>query len=420
MKKLRTISALCLMAMALTWSACSNDDTDFSGRIADRTDNSTDDNGSDEGEDQETYEIKDLKLDDSNLDEGTEVIPTAASGSTSYNDYVENSDFDYTVYVNYEGAGATLSGDVSKVSAVYDGAYVTLTSTAKGVEYVLSGNADDGNFKIYSDHKFKLTLNGLSLHSQRGAAINNQCGKSMYVVLAEGSDNRLTSTGNYAATPAGEDEKGTFFSEGQVIFSGSGSLYVSAALKNGIASDDYIRFRPGNKIRVDADNGHGVKANDGVTISGGVLNIYVRGEGAKGINSEAFVNVDGGRTCIQSVSGTSVTATETVKSAAIKCDSTYTQTAGIVNLRAEGEGGKGLNAKKTVTISGGELNITTFGDKVNASPKGITCDMDVVVKGGSVYSYSGNSKPVDATGGLTVAPGYSQYALTDDFFIVNY
>ena len=62
----------------------------------------------------------------------------------------------------------------------------------KGVEYILSGTATDGSFKAYSEKKFKLTLNGLSLTSAQGAAINIQSGKRVFVEAVDGTVNTLT------------------------------------------------------------------------------------------------------------------------------------------------------------------------------------------------------------------------------------
>lgn len=416
MKARQYIIAAILATATLTFCACENDDTDFSSRINGSTNN--DDSSDDE---EPTIDIREIALDESDLDEGTETIPTAATSSLTYNDYWENSDWDYTVYIAYSGTTATVTGNTEKVSVETDGAYVTITSTSKHMHYIVSGTTGDGHLQIYSDNKYKLTLNGLTMKCLTRSAINNQCGKTMYVHLAEGTTNTLEDAASYTTATNGEDEKGAFFSEGQVIFSGKGSLRVTGNAKNGIASDDYIRFRPGCKVSITTTNGNGIKVNDGLYVSGGVINISVNdAAGYKGINSEAFVNIDGGRTTIINSSATRVESTNLTKSAAIKCDSTYTQTAGTVNLKATGEGGKGLNADKGITISGGQLNVVTLGDKTNASPKGISSDIDIAISAAKVYSYSANASPIDATGTLSIAEGYSLLEQSDRLFNVEY
>ena len=112
-----------------------------------------------------------------------------------------------------------------------------MNSTVKGIEYVLKGATTDGSFKVYSEKKFKLSLSGTSIHNPVGAAINIQSSKRVFVVCAEGTTNTLTDGTSYTLTD-GEDMKSCFFSEGQLIFSGSGSLSVTGNYKHAIVSDN--------------------------------------------------------------------------------------------------------------------------------------------------------------------------------------
>ena len=392
-----------LFALVLLFSACVNDDTDFSSII----------NGSG------GFEIKTIAVDSTDYAEGTETIPTSESNS-AYNDYVENSTFNYTVTVKYSGTSATIIGSVDKVTATVTGGNVTIKSKQKGVNYVLTGSCSNGSFKIYSDNKFMLTMSGVTLTNPNGAAINNQCGKSMYVVLTSGTTNTLTDGTSYTTQVSGEDMRGTFFSEGQVIFSGGGKLNVYANCKNGIASDDYIRFRPGNKIYIKSTVSNGVKANDGVYINGGVLNIEVLANAAKGINCESNITVSGGRTNILTSGASVIEQNDTSSCSGVKCDSVFTMTAGVMNLKSSGEGGKGLNAGIDIKFSGGELNVVANGTKLNASPKGIKSDKDINISGGELYSYSALSSPIDASGTLNVSVGYTTYNNKERYVIIKY
>ena len=63
------------------------------------------------------------------------------------------------------------------------------------------------------------------------------------------TENYLADASSYS-TVTGEDEKGCFFSEGQLIFSGTGALTVTGNYKHGICSDDYVRLRSGSNITV--------------------------------------------------------------------------------------------------------------------------------------------------------------------------
>ncbi|MCM1373175.1 MAG: carbohydrate-binding domain-containing protein [Bacteroides sp.] len=381
---MRKIYHIMLMSAGMAlFTSCLNDDTDFSGII--------DGDGD--------YVPKSIEFDTTPLEEAAEVIP---SGD---NDYVENAGIRYHVTVHYADDVVTFGGDVARVRATANGGHVIINSTVSGVEYILTGRSDDGSFKLYSENKMKVTLAGLSLCNPTGAAINNQCGKSMYVELPSGTGSVLSDGAVYNEVE-GEDMKGTFFSEGQVIFSGSGNLVVRANCRHAIVSDDYIVFRPGNVINVDSKVGSGVKANDGIFIRGGVLNINVEGDAAKGLNSELDMTVSGGRTTVITSGNATVQADDASSCAAIKCDSLFTVTAGTLNLKSTGDGGKGINCDKHILVTGGEVNVVTLGKKTISSPKGIKADGDITFNGGAVYSYSKHSDAIDAAMTFGYADGW--------------
>lgn len=391
-KNLQQLLPVCIVcAIVMVCASCVNDDTDFSDIIDAAA----------------TYELKDISFDYTALSEDEETIPS------DDNDYYENSSFSRTVYVSFEDGSATVTTTASGIRYTTDGAHVTITTTKSGVHYILSGSTTDGGFKVYSEKKFMVTLNGVSITNTTGAAINNQCGKSMYVHLADGTTNSLCDGTTYN-TPSTEDEKGAFFSEGQIIFSGSGTLNVTGNYRNGIASDDYIVFRPGNIINISCSVRNCIKANDGVFVRGSVLNLEATGDGAKAINSEANIEVSGGRLTAIASGATLVSGTDTTGVAALKCDSSLVMTAGAINIKCTGEGGKGINANGNITIDSGELNIETFGSKTLSSPKGIKTDGTLTFNGGEAYIYSANSQPVDAEHGIVVGATLTKTYTSDN------
>lgn len=330
----------------------------------------------------------DIALNTSSLSE-TETVPADDE------DYIENSEFSSTISIVYSGSSATVSGSVDGVEVTVDGADVLVNSSAKKVEYALSGTSSDGRFKLYSEKKFKLSLNSLNLTNNDGAPVNIQSGKRAFVVLS--GTNTLKDGSSYN-TADGEDEKGCLFSEGELLFSGSGTLNVTGNYKHGIVSDDYILFRPGNVINVTASNGHGLKANDAVTIAGGVLNVSVSGTAKKGISCDSIVVVKGGRTTILTSGGgewddedSDVTA-----SAGIKADYNFEMSGGELYVKSTGAGGKGISSDIDINISGGTLKVITTGKQYvygsyDAKAKGIKADGNLNISGGEVW--------VRATGG---------------------
>lgn len=379
-----------LLATALVASSCVNDDTDFSDII---------NNDSEE----ERYDIKTIAFDNSPLAEPAETVPAAD------NDYVENNTFNYHVNIVFAENSATVSGDINFVTVNKNGAHVTIRSAMKGIDYTLSGSSSNASLKVYSEYKYRIVLNGVNITNPKGAAINNQCGKSLYFTLADGTSNTLADGEQYDVPANAEDMKGTLFSEGQIIFDGKGTLTVNAKAKNAIASDDYIIFRPGSQFTISSAVGNGVKANDGVSVRGSVLNIAIDGDAAKGINSEAFVDITGGRTTIITKGNAVTQGIDTSSCAGIKADSTITVTAGAVNILSSGSGSKSLNANMDIALKGGEINIVATGKAETSTPKGIKSDMNISIEGGYIYCFCANGKPIEATGNLSIAPNYALF-----------
>ena len=334
---------------------------------------------------------------------------------------------DYAVTVTYGGATATVVNPLAGlgVAVAVSGADVTVTSSAgvPGVEYRLSGTTTDGMFKIYADDDFVLRLAGVQITNLNGPAVNVQADETIDVVLEPGTVNALTDGVTYAAAPAGEDQKAAFFSEGQLVFSGAGSLTVTGrgTSQHGLGSDDFIDVR-GGAIVVAAAVKDGVHTNEGFYQSGGSINVTAHGDG-----------IDGGAGPI-GITGGAVTVLGTdADRDALKCDGLIDIAGGDVDLTVQGNQSKGLNSP-AVTLSGGTLDITTSGGVVleasglgfdpsyctgikaddlvlvdgcqltitatGVAGRGISCDGDISIQSGgvTVHASGGGGTYTDATG----------------------
>jgi hypothetical protein len=213
------------------------------------------------------------------------------STETGYNedDLVDNSTFSSTVLIEY---GTTVSVtnplDGAGVTVAVSGNNVVITSTVKEVSYTISGTTSNGSLKIYSDNKFKLVLDNVNIANSEGPAINIQSSKRVFVVLADQSVNTLADGSIYTAAANDEDMKGTFFSEGQLIFSGSGNLTVKGNYKHAICSDDYVRIISGN-ITVSGAATDGIHTNEAFIADGGTINIKAESDGIES-KSELTIN----------------------------------------------------------------------------------------------------------------------------------
>ena len=203
--------------------------------------------------------------------------------------------------------------------------------------------------------------------------------------------NSLEDEGSAPYTVSGtEDQKAVLFSEGQLIFCGSGHLIVSAHNtigKNGITSDDYIHFTDAPRITVGCDPyaGHGIKGKDYVRISAGTVIVATSAAMKKGIVSDDYVLIEGGTTTVDVSGGTAYDSedAEYKGSAGVKADNYFAMTGGKLTITNTGDGGKGIHAGSydfdptdhkvaDSYISGGVINITTKGSEQNdVSAKGI-------------------------------------------------
>ena len=353
---------------------------------------------------------KEITLDDSELTEPAEYVPEDED-APDYGDYVENTSWAIKVNINFDGDTAIVTGNPSGVIATVDGAHVTITSAAKRVKYIVTGSTSNGSLKFYSDRKFQIQLDGVDITNPTGAAINNQCGKSLYVVSTEGTVNTLRDGENYS-TVEGEDQKAALFSEGQILVSGKGLLNIYSVGRNCMTSDDYIFIRPGSHLYLNSTTGHGLKAKDYVYIKGGVINMEIAADGAKGINCDSLINITGGRTTIINT-GTTRLETDsldnevTTAASGLKADHNITMKGGTLNIKCTGDDAKGINVAEPFVFTGGELNVVCTGKKVNVSPKGIKCDTSCSIQGGYIYSCAPYGKALDVEEDqLTIADGY--------------
>ena len=309
---------------------------------------------------------------------------------TNDDDYIENTTFDKTITVTFSQSGnASVSGDESGIVSINGNDVIATNNTDQVIKYVLTGETSDGFFKLYSTKKQAIVLNSVSITNPDGAAINNQSKKRTFIVLNDGTRNYLTDGANYSDATDSEDMKGCFFSEGQLIFSGSGYLEVDANCKAGIRSDDYVRTMPKANIWVDASSGNGIRGNEAVIMTGGVVNINVTGTADKGISTDGEVRIEGGRTTIFTSGGYEYDSDENDYSACsgIKADSVININGGELNIKSTGTGGKGLNCDDEININDGVVRIITTGkrqkdSKGSVSPKGIKADGKINISGG--------------------------------------
>ena len=319
----------------------------------------------------------------------------------------EANTFANTVTVTFNGTTASVESSNSKIVSKVSGAYVAVdmqTNSVTATEIIVKGSTDDGGLKIYGSKAVKITLQGAEITSKTGPAINNQCKKKCFVYLAAGTTNRLTDCATYGSdiyyynASVEEDRKGCFFSEGNVIMSGTGTLVVSGKYKHGVVTDGLFVMRPGVTLVVNeaAKNALHVKGDEdekiGVLINGGLFYANVAATAGRAIKCDLNVEVKGGKLMLNTSGNSEYDSTEkdTSSPACIKADGDVVISGGTHVLKSTGSGGKGINADGAITISGGEITVTTSGGRytysssLTSSPKGVKADGNITLTGGKL------------------------------------
>ena len=357
-------------------------------------------------------------------------------------DNVANTTFARTVKVTFNGGSATVSGATADFAVTTDGAGVTITNNgSEAVIYELSGTSSDGYFKLYSTKKQEILLNGLTLTNKKGAAINNQSHKRTFVVVK--GTNTLADGASYTQTPSDEDEKAAFFSEGQLVFSGDGTLTVNATGKAGITSDDYVRFMAAPTVKVTSSAGHGVRGKESIIVSDGTVDVDVSGTGKKGFSSDTLVYIGGGVTTIKTTGSAGEVDGELTGVAGIKADLRFEMVDGVLNVTSTGTGAKGISGDNVAYFKGGTVTVDVTGANYGTSSsggfgpggggwggpgggqgsssssdnsvasKGVKFDGNLYISGGKITVKSAKHEAIEAKGVIQVTGG-EVYAYSSD------
>ena len=295
-----------------------------------------------------------------------------------YGDFIENYKPKNTVVITYKEGKASYTGNPSGVNVIVSGNHVKVTSAKSDIAYTLKGTTTNGSFKLYSDKKAQITLDGVSITNPTGAAINIQSGKTMMIKLVDGAANYLEDGKSYTLEGT-EQQKGTFFSEGQLVFSGNGSLNVKSNYGHGIVSDDYVRVRGGN-ITINSVR-DGINTSDRFIMYDGVVNITAQQDGID--VDEGYIEIGGGQLTVNAVDEGITASYEGDENSGI-VDPLITPyidiKGGLIKVVTTGDKGHGVRAMSTFSMSGGIVQATTKG----AGSKALMSEGGMSLTGGKV------------------------------------
>lgn len=283
----------------------------------------------------------------------------------------------------WEEDGATkisLSDDgcaVDGAGAVADGTTVTITA---GGTYVLTGQMSAGQVVVNADgEKVQLVLDGASVTSTDSAAILARASKKVWLTLADGTQNKLATSGSFA-----EDDEysidGAVWCKSDLTINGTGALKVSSAEGHGIVCKDELALVSGD-VEVEAAR-HAVQAQDAACVVAGTWSLTAGTDGIHcgddDVAEKGSVLIVGGTVSIDAASDgvdaanvLEVDGGEVTVSAGddgLHSERALQVDGGTVTVTKSYEGLEG----STVTVNGGVIDVTSSDDGVNAAgdPKG--------------------------------------------------
>lgn len=258
-------------------------------------------------------------------------------------------------------AEITLTGDGASISGngayVYDGNVVI----SEAGRYVFSGNLEDGSIVVdaHDSSKVWILLDGVSINCSDDACIRVDQADKVFLTLAEGSQNILTSGSVYSDTALSDGTDGAIFAHDDLTINGSGSLTVTAQYSHGISANDDLVIT-GGAITISAVD-DAIHVNDSIRIKDAAITATAGDDGLLTSNE-----VENGYLYIES---------------------------GILDITASGDG---IHTTGDITVAGGEISISAGDD-------GIHSDASVLVQSGTILisdCYEGiEALIIDVSGG---------------------
>ncbi len=185
-----------------------------------------------------------------------------------------------TVTWNGTTASVDIPATAEGVTATVSGADVVINNTSTTIEheFILRGSSSAGSLTYNGDYKTKFHLDGLSLISATGGAIDIQCGKRIDLILVDGTTNSL-------ADAATGTQKAAFNCQGHLEVSGSGSLTVVGNARHAIRSNEYLFLKKNTgTITVTKAASDGIHVGEYLQMNGGTITIS--GTAADGLQVE--------------------------------------------------------------------------------------------------------------------------------------
>ena len=366
---------------------------------------------------------------------------------------VSSDDSDYSA-ITSEG---TETGSIT--TSISDSGLISVTdSSSKGnnLKLVINGTASGKSLFISANknNSVGIYLNSVSLTGADYPCIEIDKKNPVYLV-AEGT-NSFTDSRSYGRDYSStSSKKGSIYTKGPLIMSGSGSITVTEGYKHAFYSKDYIQVNSGSYI-VNSTGRNAFQAANAFVMNGGSISISGRGshtnnqsrgiivEGwdydtdekeANEYPGEGYIVINGGSITSSTVSK-GISAKWDIDEDAVSSDTsddpypfvlitggklsitttgtpqdesssyyTFTDADGASVSEKTKLSPEGIEGKQALFITGGIVEVTTTDDCINVSRDTSGYKGKVEIYGGNIFAYSSGNDAIDSNGTLTIAGG---------------
>ena len=282
----------------------------------------------------------------------------------------------------YEGALTVELAD-NNIKTTVSGVAVngnTVTIAREGV-YLFKGSLSDGQIIVAagSKDKVQIVLDNVNITKNGGAAIQVKSADKVFVTTKEGTQNSLSSKGDFGVTEDNVD--GAIFSKSDVVLNGAGSLKVECEKAHAVISKDNLKIAGGSYEIIGAKRG--LSGNDSIRIAGGNITVNSGKDALHSENTEdsakGYVYIAGGNMKL-------ISATDSIDASGkidIKGGTLDITSGGGADNKASQDSCKGLKADGVITISGGNINMNCLDDAIHGAA-------DVNVSGGTIEIKTGD------------------------------
>ncbi len=262
--------------------------------------------------------------------------------------------------VSYEESKAKIVNPyfTQGVSVVINGADVQVdnTNTADELTFMLTGSTSNGSFLYNGSHKATIVLNGVSITSAHGPAIDIECGKRIALELKKNTVNTL-------ADGAGGDWKAALYCKGHLEIDKAGTLTVTGNTKHAISSKEYLQLKKADGvINILGAKGDGIHCGQYFLANGYTVNISnIEGDGIqaeKSGDADYAEDFPDGSIVIQGGSISIKNSSEDAKGLKADADIIINNVKSVpeISISMSGAGGKGMKADGAISIGDEETH----------------------------------------------------------------